>query len=151
VYEADGLRRRMTVTNADGSQVQTDYVLDGQNVVQEIVKTRPNASSSWSTPTTVSYLMGPSGPMYRKPSATSTDVRWYGYDGVGNVLAEVDVNGNITSSRKWDAYGFARGVTGTPTSKHGFVGQLGHFSDDETGLIYMRARYYDPALGRFVS
>jgi RHS repeat-associated protein len=31
------------------------------------------------------------------------------------------------------------------------VGALGHPSDDETGLIYMRARYYDPACGRFVS
>jgi RHS repeat-associated protein len=31
------------------------------------------------------------------------------------------------------------------------VGSLGHTSDAETGLIYMRARYMDPATGRFVS
>jgi RHS repeat-associated protein len=30
------------------------------------------------------------------------------------------------------------------------VGSLGHVSDD-TGLIYMRARYYDSNLGRFIS
>ncbi len=31
------------------------------------------------------------------------------------------------------------------------MGALGHTSDDETGLIYMRARYYDPNTGRFAS
>ncbi|RYD72036.1 MAG: RHS repeat-associated core domain-containing protein, partial [Verrucomicrobiaceae bacterium] len=30
-------------------------------------------------------------------------------------------------------------------------GSLGHRKDDETGLIYMRARYYDPQVGRFTS
>lgn len=33
----------------------------------------------------------------------------------------------------------------------GFVGSLGHLSEAGTGLIYMRARYYDPSLGRFAS
>ena len=36
-------------------------------------------------------------------------------------------------------------------SRHKFVGSLGHTSEDETGLIYMRARWMDPALGRFIS
>jgi RHS repeat-associated protein len=31
------------------------------------------------------------------------------------------------------------------------VGALGHPSDDGTGLIYMRARHYDPMTGRFLS
>ena len=33
----------------------------------------------------------------------------------------------------------------------GFVGGLGHLSEAGTGLIYMKARYYDPTLGRFNS
>ena len=32
-----------------------------------------------------------------------------------------------------------------------YCGNLGHKADDESGLTYMRARYYDPAAGRFVS
>jgi len=34
-----------------------------------------------------------------------------------------------------------------------FVGpsKIGHKQDDESGLIYMRARYYEPASGRFIS
>jgi RHS repeat-associated protein len=35
-------------------------------------------------------------------------------------------------------------------TKHKFCGTLGHTSFD-SGLIYMRARYMDPALGRFIS
>jgi RHS repeat-associated protein len=96
------------------------------------------------------YLQGPNGPMYRR-GANVADVRWYVYDGLGSVLGEVDVNGNLTSTKKHDAYGLNRGVTGTPTSKHGFVGDLGHTNDDEIGLLYMRARYYDASLGRFTS
>jgi RHS repeat-associated protein len=61
---------------------------------------------------------------------------------------EVDPLGNLTASRKYDVYGRA-GDSGT--SRHRFVGSLGHTSDDETGLIYMRARWMDPSLGRFIS
>jgi RHS repeat-associated protein len=32
-----------------------------------------------------------------------------------------------------------------------YVANLGHVQDDESGLIYMRARYYEPESGRFVS
>jgi RHS repeat-associated protein len=48
-------------------------------------------------------------------------------------------------------YGAVRSSTGTSTSKHKFVGSLGHPSEDETGLTYMQARYYDPQTGRFSS
>jgi len=63
----------------------------------------------------------------------------------------VDPLGNLTSSPKYDVYGAGRSNGGTATSKQGFVGSLGHVSDTETGLVYMRARYYDPSAGRFVS
>jgi RHS repeat-associated protein len=67
------------------------------------------------------------------------------------VLGEFDPNGTVTATRKYDVYGAVRSSTGTSTSKHKFVGCLGHMSEDETGLIYMRARYMDPVTGRFVS
>jgi len=78
-------------------------------------------------------------------------IRWYLYDGLGSVLGEIDPSGNVTATRKYDVYGSVRASTGTSTSKQKFVGSLGHPSDDETGLIYMRARYMDPVTGRFIS
>jgi RHS repeat-associated protein len=63
----------------------------------------------------------------------------------------VDPLGNLTCANEYDVYGNVRARIGTPTTEHGFVGQLGHLSDASTGLIYMRARYYDPGTGRFAS
>ncbi|MBM3496775.1 MAG: RHS repeat-associated core domain-containing protein [Armatimonadetes bacterium] len=95
------------------------------------------------------YLIGPRGPEYRYDHQTQA-IRWYLYDGLGSVLGEVDTAGNLTASRKYDVYGLVRaGDTGT--SRHKFVGSLGHTSEDETGLICMRARWMDPSLGRFIS
>jgi RHS repeat-associated protein len=48
-------------------------------------------------------------------------------------------------------YGAVRAQTGGAGPKHRWVGSLGHPSEDDTGLVYMRARYYDPVLGRFAS
>src|SRR5579875_281046 len=63
---------------------------------------------------------------------------------------EVDSSGNITAARKYDVYGLVRsGQAGSSSQK--YVGGLGHESDTNTGLIYMRARYMDPVLGRFLS
>ena len=68
------------------------------------------------------------------------------------MLAEVSPTGTITSSRNYDVYGNVRsGVNANGTSAHKFVGNLGHPSDNNSGLIYMQARYMDPATGRFVS
>ena len=56
----------------------------------------------------------------------------------------------VTATRSYDAYGAVRSSSGTSASSHKFCGGLGH-TTDATGLIYMRARYYDPAIGRFAS
>jgi RHS repeat-associated protein len=96
----------------------------------------------------VNYLNGPRGAEYRKDS---TGVKWYIYDGLGSVIGEVDSGGNVTYTAKYDVYGSIRGSTGSSTSKHKFCGSLGHTSEGNTGLIYMRARYMDPVTGRFIS
>ena len=89
------------------------------------------------------------GPEYRRDD-TSGSVRWY-LDGLGSMLREVDPTGKVISSRKYDVTGAVRGGNNPGgTSSHKFVGRLGHPSEDNTGLIYMPARYYDPSVVRFV-
>jgi RHS repeat-associated protein len=103
------------------------------------------------------YLIGPRGLEYGRDDQTQA-TQWCLYDGLGSVLGEVDPLGNLTASRKrrpelaegYDVYGLVRaGDNGT--SRHRFVGSLGHTSEDEIGLICMRARWMDPTLGRFIS
>ena len=138
VYGSDGIRRQSTVNGTT-----TDFVLDASMFIRE-----RNHTTGVNLAT---YFVGARGPEYRRDETTG-QVRWYIYDGLGSVLGEVDPNGNITSSRKYDVYGLVRGGNNTAgTSSHKFVGQLGHPSEDNSGLIYMRARHYDPVVGRFVS
>ncbi len=138
VYGSDGIRRQSTVNGST-----TDFVLDNSMFVRE----RNHTTGA----NLATYLVGVRGPEYRRDDATG-QIRWYLYDGLGSVLGEADPNGNITSSRKYDAYGLVRGGNNPGgTSSHKFVGQLGHPSEDNTVLIYMRARYYDPSVGRFIS
>jgi len=146
VYGSDGIRHSSTITTG-GTTTITNFVLDNSMFVRE-----QQAGANYAT-----YLFGARGPEYRRQDsgANAGQVRWYVYDGLGSVLAEVDPTGNITSKRKYDVYGLVRnaGVVGDNaggTSVHKFVGALGHPSEDSTGYIYMRARYMDPTVGRFV-
>ncbi len=77
-------------------------------------------------------------------------VRGYGrllYDGHGNLVRTMASNYAL-SAFQW------RGVWGEVQSSlgvdRGYCANLGH-PEDETGLVYMRARYYEPATGRFIS
>ena len=143
-YGADGLRRSETLTSG-GQSVTTYYVYDGQSLVMEETKNAQGVLTPSAT-----YLNGPRGPEYKKDEGTGL-VKWYVYDGLGSVVAEVDPSGTVTYSAKYDVYGAVRAASGTANTAQGFVGGLGHLSEAATGLIYMRARYYDPNTGRFVS
>jgi RHS repeat-associated protein len=61
-------------------------------------------------------------------------------------VATTNISGALTSSRGYRAYGNYRRGGDLPTD-YRFTGQ----QQDASGLIYMNARYYDPALGQFIS
>ncbi len=67
-------------------------------------------------------------------------------DSQGTPLAEADAQGNITATFDYAPYGSQ--ALGTAPNGPGYTG---HVNDPDTGLIYMQARYYDPASGRFLS
>ncbi|MCU0315674.1 MAG: RHS repeat-associated core domain-containing protein [Fimbriimonadaceae bacterium] len=55
------------------------------------------------------------------------------------------------NQRSYDVWGGVRSGSATGGPKQRYCANLGHVHDDESGLIYMRARYYEPASGRFIS
>lgn len=148
----------MTTNYGTGSAATTHYLLDGQNVVQEMLEGLDENNNVVLNPA-ATYLAGPRGVEYRQDESTGKR-SWYLYDGLGSVIAEVDEAdspGNqtgfpqITATRTYDVYGNPLISSGATESSHKFCGGLGHTSDADTGLTYMRARYYDPAIGRFIS
>ncbi|WP_233842209.1 RHS repeat-associated core domain-containing protein [Dyella sp. 2HG41-7] len=73
-------------------------------------------------------------------------------DQQGTPLAETDASGNITATFEYTPYGtFAPNGTSSPGADPNGPGYTGHVNDPETNLVYMQARYYDPATGRFLS
>ncbi len=67
-------------------------------------------------------------------------------DALGSVRQIADANGNVTLAESYEPYGSVLTSTGSATSIFGFSGE----EADNTGLIYLRARYMRPALGAFL-
>lgn len=78
-------------------------------------------------------------------AAQSKDVTYYYTDPQGTVLAETDAQGSILAATDFSPFG-------RPAIRSGMDDvYAGHLTENETGLVYMKARYYDPVVGRFVS
>jgi RHS repeat-associated protein len=73
--------------------------------------------------------------------------RFYRYDALGSVRALSDGN-SVTDTYDYDAYGEIRTRTGTTENSFMFTGEQ---YDEETGNYYLRARYYNPSSGQFIS
>ncbi len=68
-------------------------------------------------------------------------------DALGSVRQLADANGNVVLAKDYQPYGEELGHTGSGYSSYGFTGEM----TDLTGLVYLRARYYAPWQGRFLS
>jgi RHS repeat-associated protein len=73
---------------------------------------------------------------------------FYHTDGLGSTRVITDTVGLITDRYTYDAFGVLLNTTGTFGNSFQFAGER---RDSSTGLDYLRARYYDPNLGRFIS
>jgi RHS repeat-associated protein len=71
--------------------------------------------------------------------------QFYHQDGLGSVIASTDQSGANTASQRFDAWGNSIASSGAAISQYGYTGR----EPDATGLMYYRARYYSPDLGRF--
>lgn len=74
--------------------------------------------------------------------------RYYLHDGLGSVVALSDPAGAVTDRWGYDAYGNPTRLEGTTTNPFLFNGQQ---YDSEEGLYFLRARYYAPSQGRFLT
>ncbi len=77
----------------------------------------------------------------------SANEAYYLYDGLGSVAALTDDSGVETDSYVYDAFGAVTSSTGTTSNDWLFTGEQ---RDGDTDLYFLRARYYDPEIGRFL-
>lgn len=137
-YDAEGRR----VTKASGGATTT-YAYERGRLASETAGT---ATTSYTydeagAPLTITL---PSGARYA-----------YRYDRGGSAIQLTDASHQVAASYTYDAWGNVVEKTGSQAlldaNPSTYRGQFGVRFDRETGLFLMGARYYDPALGRFIS
>ena len=133
-YDDQG-RRVSKITGA----IAANYLYDGPDIVGEY-------DSTWVSPT-VRYMHGAGvdDPLLRTTiTDTTLSTQYYHSDGLGSIVASTNPDGTTAGTSRYDAWGNKLASAGS-IPLYGYTGR----EPDETGLIYYRARYYDPTLGRF--
>ena len=139
-YAYDPAGNRVALTN--GANV-TRFVMD-PNVKLSRVLMRVRAG------VTTYYIYG-AGLLYEiSETATTTNTLAYHYDLRGSTIALTDNNGNVTDRVQYSAYGMTLLRGGTNDTPFLYNGRYGVMTDPN-GLLYMRARYYNPYLCRFIN
>ena len=68
-------------------------------------------------------------------------------DHLGSTSVTLDAAGNAVSTLRYYPWGTSCYTSGTTPTQRRFTGQT---LDSNTGLYFYNARYYDPAIGRFI-
>ena len=81
---------------------------------------------------------------------TANTMYCYHFDATGHTVALTDSTKAIVNAYAYTPFGILANQTQTIEQPFKFVGQYGVMAEDN-GWYYMRARYYDPETGRFIS
>lgn len=177
-YRYDALSRRIakSVTDRTGSTTTTRYGWDGERLVCEDDGTTRNtvfhtpgsfvpllrveqASDNGDDEEThetqrllseVAGLFGTHGlavPDALKPEPKAAHIRFYHTDHLGTPLQLIDTTGKIRWQANPDDWRAVRDQQGARQP----IRFQGQWEDEESGLYYNRYRYYDPAMGRYVT
>lgn len=129
-YDGNGLRQSKTVNGETSSQIW-----NGGNVVME---------TNGSGESIANYYYG--NKLYG--AKTSGKNVYYSYNGHGDTRKLTDTSGATVADYDYDAFGNQTSATESIYNPFRYNGQ---YTDEETGLIYLRNRYYDPQVGRFIT
>lgn len=135
VYNGDGLRMAKTVSGSS-----TAYTWD-------MAFGLPLLLTEGAGPSTTKYIYGP-GNMPLEQVDPAGRALFYHHDQLGSTRLLTDQSGNVAASFTYDSYGKLAASTGSISTPLGFAGE---YTDPETGLQYLRARYYDPITGQFLN
>ncbi len=86
--------------------------------------------------------------IFEQINNTTSTVLYLHHDQQGSTRLLTGSTGKTEATFTYDAYGNLTGHTGTATTPLGYDGQ---YTSSDTGLIYLRARSYDPATAQFLS
>ena len=131
-YDAEGLRTGKT---ANGEK--TIYVWDGDQVVMELSKGGAVQKR---------YIRG--NDLVYADKGENTEKTYYVTDMHGNVVQLLDESGNVTKTYEYDSFGNEVKPEKKDENPYRYCGE---YYDKETEEVYLRARYYEPGVGRFIT
>ncbi len=131
-YDAEGLRTSKTVNGK-----KTVFVWDGDQLVLEL---------SESGKVQKRYVRG--NDLVYADKGTGTEKQFYVTDSHGNVVQLTDENGKVTKTYEYDSFGNEVKPDSKDDNPFRYCGE---YYDKETEEIYLRARYYQPVVGRFLT
>lgn len=136
-YNADGLRVQKTATSTG----TTKYVMHGRNLVH-LIRGDENLHFFYDA--------------QNKPAMAIYNGTAYAYlyNQQDDVVGMVDSEGQLVVKYQYDAWGRPISTGGALAETLGALNPFryrGYIYDEETGLYYLRSRYYNPKLSRFIN
>jgi RHS repeat-associated protein len=138
-YDTDGNRVRTETTPPSSPSTVTNYLVDPTGMLSHVVAETDDVDALIAY-----YVRGDDLLSVIRPSET----RFYHADGHGSVRLLTDDAGNISDRYAYTAFGELLSHTGSDPNPYLFVGEP---YDPNVGFYYLRARYFNPKHGRFVS
>ncbi len=160
--QANRLTTTVTGTGSSCTSPTTvgSYTHDGDDLRQSKTTAAGTTNFTWDESATLplllkenstDYIYGPGGlPLEQINSPTTL---YYHHDQLGSTRMLTDSSGAVAGSGtdlySYDPYGNTTTTTSPTTIPS--LGYAWQYTDAETGLIYLRARYYAPSTGQFLS
>lgn len=126
---------------SDPNSLEAGGVADAQRVYYTNLESDPGLLS-FSTMAEAMHLLGEGS------TEPDSSVHYYIPDHLGSPAIVTDTEGAVVEESVFYPYGQDRARIGSFASEYRFTGKE---LDDETGLHYFEARYYDSLVGRFLS
>ena len=152
-FAYDAMNRLSQVTTKEGN-VQKDYY-DGEGLraemeengilVQFLFDKDKVVAETDCDQNTIRYIRG-----YELISSDSEKARTYYHyasDEMGSITHVIDAAGNVCNHYEYDAFGDFTLKEETIQNRFSYTGEQ---YDPITGLYYLRARFYNPVIGRFI-
>ena len=135
-YDASGIRTSKTVNG-----VKTEYLTAGSRILAE------KKNGTWQH-----YLYDGSGQLIaiRYKGADY----YYVQDALMDIIGLVDSDGKTVVNYSYNSWGKLLGITGSMAESLGKDNPYrykGYYYDEETGMYYLKSRYYNPEICRFIS
>jgi RHS repeat-associated protein len=134
-FKYDPFGRRIYKSSSSGTSV---YAYDGDNLIEE-------TNSSGGAVARYSQGLNIDEPLAELRSGATS---YYQADGLGSVTTLSNGSGAVAANYTYDSFGNIVATSGSIVNNFRYTGREW---DSETSLYYYRARYYDPAGGRFLT